>query len=312
MSDAALANQDWGRFERVLGPKMMGAWHLHRATRGLELDLFVLFTSVTGVLGNAGQANHAAANAFLDRLAHHRRSLGLAGQAVAWGAWSGTGEAEEQRGRIAERMRAAGQGWLTPAQGLGALDRLVGQGAAAALVTVADWPMLVGRLASVPAFLDEVLPAAASRTDAGVAPADLAARLRRVPAAEREAVLVGFLQDELQAVLRLPERPSPSVGFFDLGMDSLMAVELRNRLNRALSGACTVSGTAVFDHPDTESLARHLAGALGMPDEDQDQDEGDGTSPGPSYDKAAEKQRIDGLSDEEFLAEVSAELGERW
>ena len=146
LSDAALANQDWERFERVLGPKMVGAWHLHRATRALELDLFVLFTSVTGVLGNAGQANHAAANAFLDRLAHHRRSLGLAGQAVAWGAWSGTGEAEEQRGRIAQRMRAAGQGWLTPAQGLGALDRLVGQGAAATLVTVADWPVLAGRL----------------------------------------------------------------------------------------------------------------------------------------------------------------------
>ena len=310
LSDAALANQDWGRFERVLGPKMVGAWHLHRATRDLDLDLFVLFTSMTGVLGNAGQANHAAANAFLDRLAHHRRSLGLAGQAVAWGAWSGTGEAEEQRGRIAQRMRAAGQGWLTPAQGLGALDRLVGQGAAAALVTVADWPVLAGWLASVPAFLDEVLPAVASRTDAGVAPADLVARLRETPAAEREAVLVGFLQDELQAVLRLPERPSPSVGFFDLGMDSLMAAELRNRLNRALSGACTLSGTAVFDHPDTESLARHLAGALGMLD--QDQDEGDGARPGPSYDKAVEKQRIDSLSDEEFLAEVSAELGERW
>ena len=141
-----------------------------------------------------------------------------------------------------------------------------------------------------------------------MAPADLVARLRRVPAAEREAVLVGFLQDELQAVLRLPKPPAPTVGFFDLGMDSLMAAELRNRLNRALSGACTLSGTAVFDHPDTESLARHLAGVLGMLDED----EGDGTSPGPSYDKAAEKQRIDGLSDEEFLAEVSAELGERW
>ena len=176
------------------------------------------------------------------------------------------------------------------------------------MVTAVDWPVLAGRLEGVPAFFDELLSMVRSRTEEGVAAPELVARLRRAPAAEREAVLVGFLQDELQAVLRLSERPSATVGFFDLGMDSLMAVELRNRLNRALSGVCTVSGTAVFDHPDAESLARHLADALGMPNED----EGHGASPGPSYDKAAEKQRIHGLSDEEFLAEVSAELGERW
>ena len=266
LSDAALANQDWGRFERVLGPKMVGAWHLHRATRDLELDLFVLFTSVAGVLGNAGQANHAAANAFLDRLAQHRRALGLAGQAVAWGAWSGTGEAEEQRGRIEERMRAAGQGWLTPVQGLQALDRVVERDAAAAVVTAVEWSVLGGRLTSIPAFLEEVVSSegAASREAEAAGGDGLVSRLRRVVEAEREAVLVEFVQDELQEVLRLAERPSSTVGFFDLGMDSLMAVELRNRLSRALTGVCTVSGTAVFDHPDAQRLGRHLAGELGM------------------------------------------------
>ena len=266
LSDAALTNQDWGRFERVLGPKVVGAWHLHRATRDLELDLFVLFTSVAGVLGNAGQANYAAANVFLDRLAQHRRSLGLAGQAVAWGAWSGTGEAEEQRGRIEERMRAAGQGWLTPAQGLRSFERLLGQGAVTALVAVADWPVLAQRMEGVPAFLDEVVSSeGASSREAEAAGGDgLVSRLRRVAEAEREAVLVEFVQDELRAVLRLAERPSATVGFFDLGMDSLMAVELRNRLSRALTGVCTVSGTAVFDHPDAQRLGRHLAGELGV------------------------------------------------
>ena len=266
LSDAALTNQDWGRFERVLGPKMVGAWHLHRATRDLELDLFVLFTSVAGVLGNAGQANHAAANAFLDRLARHRRALGLAGQAVAWGAWSGTGEAEEQRGRIEERMRAAGQGWLTPVQGLQALDRVVERDAAAAVVTAVEWSVLGGRLTSIPAFLEEVVSSegAASREAEAAGGDGLVSRLRRVVGAEREAVLVEFVQDELQEVLRLAERPSATVGFFDLGMDSLMAVELRNRLSRALTGVCTVSGTAVFDHPDAQRLGRHLAGELGM------------------------------------------------
>ena len=268
LSDASLANQDWGRFERVLGPKVVGAWHLHRATRGLELDLFVLFTSAAGVLGNAGQANHAAANAFLDRLAGHRRSLGLAGQAVAWGAWSGTGEAEEQRGRIGERMRSTGQGWLTPGQGLRALDRVVEQNAETAVVVVSDWPALARRMEGVPAFLDELVSvegASSREVDAGGG--GLVSRLRRVSEAEREAVLVEFVREELRAVLRLGERPSATVGFFDLGMDSLMAVELRNRLNRALAGVCTVSSTVVFDHPNTERLARHLAGELGMLEE---------------------------------------------
>ena len=262
LSDAALANQDRERFARVMAPKMLGGWHLHRATRGLDLDLFVVFTSVVGVLGNPGQASYAAANAFLDRLAAHRRSLGLAGQAVAWGAWSGLGMTEEQRGRTAGRMRAAGQGWLSPMQGLGALDRLVEQGAATAVVAVVDWSALASRLRGVPLFLEEVLPAVRAREAA--APAGLVSRLRRTPAAEREGVLVGFVQDALRAVLGLPEPPPPTVGFFELGMDSLMAVELRNRLNGALSGVCTLSVTAVFDHPDAESLARHLAGELGM------------------------------------------------
>ena len=265
LADAALANQDWGRFARVLGPKVVGAWHLHRATRGLELDLFVLFTSGAGVLGNAGQANHAAANAFLDRLAGHRRSLGLAGQAVAWGAWSGTGEAEEQRGRIGERMRSVGQGWLTPGQGLGALERVVERDAAAAVVMAVEWPVLAGGLERVPAFLDELVSSeGAPSREVEAGGGGPVSRLRQVPEAEREAVLVEFVRDELRAVLRLAERPDPTVGFFDLGMDSLMAVELRNRLNRALSGVCTVSGTAVFDHPDAQRLGRHLAGELGM------------------------------------------------
>ena len=83
---------------------------------------------------------------------------------------------------------------------------------------------------------------------------------------ERKGLLLSFLQGELQAVLRLPSQPSPAVRFFELGMDSLMAVELRNRLNRAFAGEYTAPNTIVFDYPDTESLAVHLAGELGRAD----------------------------------------------
>ena len=265
LADASLANQSWERFERLLGPKMLGAWHLHRATLHRDLDLFVLFSSMTGVLGNAGQANHAAANAFLDQLARHRRALGLAGQSIAWGAWLGLGEAEEQRARLAERFESVGAGWVTPRQGLRALDGLLRQDVATSAVTSVDWSALAARLEAPPPLLEEVLPAPAGpEPDPRVQAGDLLARVGRAPAAEREALLVAFLQEELQAVLRLAAPPEPTAGFFDLGMDSLMAVELRNRLNRVLSGRYAVSNTLVFDYPNAASLGRHLASELGM------------------------------------------------
>ena len=110
LADAALGNQSWETFERVLWPKMLGAWHLHRATEHRELDLFLLFSSIVGTMGNAGQANHAAANAFLDQLAAHRRARGLPGQAIAWGAWSGLGEARSTERITGSARRSAAAG----------------------------------------------------------------------------------------------------------------------------------------------------------------------------------------------------------
>ena len=263
LSDGALSNQTWDRFEQVLGPKVIGAWHLHRATIDRDLDLFVLFSSVTGVLGNAGQANHAAANAFLDQLAGHRRALGLPGQSIAWGAWSGLGEAEEQRERIAAQLEASGTGWMTPQKGLMAFDRLVREDLTAATVTSVDWPVFAESHDHHPPFLEDVLVATDSGADESASSVDLVSELRNAPASGREALLVSFLQQELKAVLRMPSEPSPTVGFVDLGMDSLMAVELRNRLNRTFAGVYVAPNTVVFDYPDITSLARHLVRELG-------------------------------------------------
>ena len=265
LSDAALTNQTWERFEQVLGPKVLGAWHLHRATVHRDLDMFVLFSSVAGVLGNPGQANHSSANAFLDQLAGYRRSLGLAGQSIAWGAWAGLGEAEEQRERIARQLEAAGTGWMTPSQGIQALDRMVQQDVTSGMVAVVDWPVLADGLDARPALLEDLL----SDTGEGnggsgstAVDADLLARLRTTAATERESLLASFLEAEVKAVLRLPSTPAPTVGFFEMGMDSLMSVELRNRLNRAMSGEYVVSNTAVFDYPNVASLAQYLTKEL--------------------------------------------------
>ena len=262
LADATIGNQTWETFETVLWPKMLGAWHLHRATADRDLDMFVLFSSVAGVLGNPGQANHAAANAFLDQLAAHRRALGLPGQAIAWGAWSEIGEAEEQRERMTRRSASGGIEWITPQQGLRAFDRLVREDATTSVVLARDWGAFGESLETRPPLLEDVLSEGADEGDDAAPAEDLLSQLRQAPAATREEVLASFLQGEVKAVLRLPTTPMPSVGFFDLGMDSLMAVELRNRLNRAFAGAYTASNTVVFDYPDIAALAGHLAREL--------------------------------------------------
>ncbi|MDE2806451.1 MAG: SDR family NAD(P)-dependent oxidoreductase [Gemmatimonadota bacterium] len=263
LSDGALTNQSWSRFETVLRPKILGAWHLHRATLDRDLDMFVLFSSRVGVMGNPGQANHAAANAFLDQLAGHRRALGLAGQAIAWGAWSEIGEAAEQRERIDRQRSALGGRWFTPAQGLKAFDRLVREDVTHSVVMSMDWSVFEEAVEERPPLVEDLLSAAGeAEADSASAPRDLLSRVREAPASERESLAVSFLQGEVQAVLRLPSAPAPAVGFFDLGMDSLMAVELRNRLNRALAGVYTAPNTLVFDYPDIATLAGHLAEEL--------------------------------------------------
>ena len=265
LSDAALGNQSWESFETVLWPKMLGAWHLHRATMERDLDMFVLFSSVAGILGNPGQANHAAANTFLDQLAAHRRALGLPGQAIAWGAWSELGEAEEQRERIAGRREASGTGWFTPEQGFKAFERLLRQDATGTVVAEVDWPVFGDSVGDRPPLLEDLLADATDDGDDSSPSENLLEQLGSTPAAGREDLLVSFLQREVQAVLRLPSASASTAGFFDLGMDSLMAVELRNRLNRAFSDTYVAPNTLVFDYPTIADLAHHLVDALGEP-----------------------------------------------
>ena len=264
LSDAALTNQSWESFEKVLWPKILGAWHLHRATVNRDLDLFILFSSRVGVMGNPGQANHAAANAFLDQLAGHRRALGLPGQAIAWGAWSEIGEAAEQRERIDRRRTALGGRWFTPQQGIKALENLVRQDTTNSVVMAMDWAVFEEATGTRPPLLEDLLSVVSdNEAEASALSGDLLSQLRGVPAAAHKELLVSFLQQEVQAVLRLPTAPAPTVGFFDLGMDSLMTVELRNRLNRAFSEEYTAPNTVVFDYPDITTLAGHLAEEIG-------------------------------------------------
>ena len=300
LSDAVLTNQTWASFEQVLWPKIVGAWHLHRATMDRDLDLFILFSSLVGVMGNPGQANHAAANAFLDQLAGHRRAMGLPGQAIAWGAWSEIGEAAEQRERIEQRRAALGGRWFTPEQGIKALEKLVRQDSTTSVVMSMDWSVFEEAVQDRPPLLEDMLSSADDDiSDDSAASEDVLSRLRSASAAGPQEVLVSFLQQEVQAVLRLSSSPSPTVGFFDLGMDSLMAVELRNRLNRAFAGEYVASNTVVFDYPDIASLASHIAEELGQLGE-----VGSAPSPSESPEPLAPEPTVPVRTDDDGIAVV--------
>ena len=299
LSDRMLPNQDWESFRRVFGPKVLGAWNLHRATLDRELDLFLLFSSFSGVVGSAGQANHAAANAFLDQLARWRRARGLPGQAIAWGAWSGLGEAEEQRGRVAGRFAALGGEWIAPERALAALGRLVRDDRGASAVAAVDWEG--GDRLGLPLY--EELAVSTSGADGADASGGLRASLEAAAAGDRRGILVDFLRRQVQSVLRLPSLPSPEVGFFELGVDSLMAVELRNRVNRGLAGAYVAPNTVVLDHPSVARLAEHLAAQLDGAAKPEAAQPSVAVGPvGSDYDRLQE------LSEEDLLAEAEALL----
>jgi acyl carrier protein/NADP-dependent 3-hydroxy acid dehydrogenase YdfG len=258
LDDGVLLQQNWERFARVMAPKVRGAWALHRATEGLALDFFVLFSSGAAVFGSAGQANHAAANAFLDALAHHRRAQGLVGQSINWGVWSEVGAAAD-RG-IDERVRESGMIPFSPHEGLRALGRMMSDQRPQVVVAPIDWDRLRQR-ASVPppfvALLRPGVPLVDAPRKATPSPG-LRAALEMLAPARRLSLLQRNVRDEAARVLGLDplrsieeDRPLQ-----ELGLDSLMAIDLRNRLGQLLEAP--LPATLVFDHPTVEQLAAFL------------------------------------------------------
>jgi acyl transferase domain-containing protein/NADPH:quinone reductase-like Zn-dependent oxidoreductase/SAM-dependent methyltransferase/acyl carrier protein len=253
LEDATLTRQTWASFERVLGPKVTGAWTLHRLTTGCDLDFFVVYSSIASVVGAPGQANHAAANAFLDALAYERRRIGLPALTVNWGIWSGIGAAE-RRG-IARRAVHDGIGVLTPDRGFEALSHALATGGPQ--VIVAD----VSRHAHAAATTGE--PARGMRADAATPPDSgravhgaLRLRLQSTPAARRERVAIDYVSEAASRVLATDRSPDEQQPFRDLGLDSLMAVELRNVIAHDLGDA--LPATLLFDYPTVAAVAGFL------------------------------------------------------
>ncbi|UED83923.1 type I polyketide synthase [Streptomyces profundus] len=251
------------RFDRVLRPKADAAWHLHELTRGLDLDEFVLFSSASGVIGGAGQANYAAANAFLDALAQHRHAQGLPARSLAWGAWE-MGMAGELAPADRERLARSGAAPLTEAQGLALLDAAAATDAPH-LVPLRLDPAALRAADALPPLLGDLVPASGRRpgnADSVGEAAALRSRLAGRDATEREAILLELIRARAALVLghEAPEAIDPGRGFTQAGFDSLATVELRNRLND-ITGL-RLASTALFDHPTPLALAGHLAAEL--------------------------------------------------
>ncbi|MFD6227315.1 type I polyketide synthase [Streptomyces sp. NPDC060232] len=260
--DSTIAGLTPRRLERVLAAKAAAALNLHRLTEGAPLRAFVMFSSVMGLLGGAGQANYAAANAQLDALALHRRDLGLPGLSLAWGLWGGAGMGGRLGAADLARMARTGLAPLSAEQGLELFDAACA-GDAAVVAPVALAPgALRGDGRRLPALLrglalsGEAAPAGASGVDSA------REALRGLPPAERRAELVEIVRRRVAEVLGHAgaEAVAADRDFWELGLDSLTALELTGRL--ASEAGVRLGATAAFDHPTAVALAAHLGAEM--------------------------------------------------
>ncbi len=293
VDDGVLIELPWDRVERVLAPKVAGAWNLHRLTERAELDFFVLFSSGAAALGAAGQASYAAANAFLDALARFRRGRGLPGSSIAWGPWRGGGMTQALDAHARARWQQRGVGEIAAEQGLLLFEWLLQSDRPYTCVV----PTSTTSTAQTP-------HASSSRATATTAPASILRQLEQSYASDRMDILRSHVREQIEQVLGIegdvelePQKP-----LLELGMDSLMALELRNNLGKSL--ARVLPASLLFDHPTWQALSEHLGYeilGLARPHE---------RSP-PMSDLDRELEQLENLSDDEAEALLAAYISGR-
>ncbi|MEU4312765.1 SDR family NAD(P)-dependent oxidoreductase [Nocardia sp. NPDC024068] len=261
LDDATITALTPDKIDRVLAPKVAGAQNLHELTRGHDLAAFILFSSVAATLGSPGQGNYSAANSFLDALAHTRRAEGLPALSLAWGPWNQTtgmtGDLDQAAiGRV-ERM---GLRMLDEHSGSALFDAALGVAEPVVIAAEFETTTLVARAADgvLPDLLTELVPTRTRRVPAGPTGGRLLAELAAAPADKRETLALTRTREHIAAVLGLPAGGAlhAETAFSDLGLDSLSAIELRNRLSGATG--MRLPATLVFDYPTAAALAGFL------------------------------------------------------
>lgn len=270
LDDGVLLQQSKTRFETVMAAKIRGAWALHQLTKDEPLDFFVLFSTTVALFGSAGQVNHAAANSFLDALAHYRHAQGLPALSINWGPWSEIGAAAEID--VAHSLKWKGITPLQPQQGLLALEMALLQKEQAQLAVInIDWLQFPKKRAEA-VFFSECRIAASKTAILNTAEysklsnptkpiADSESfidQLNKFTGKKRRTYLLNHIRDELATVLAIQNSATinPQYGFFELGMDSLTSIEFRNRLQKSLG--CTLAATVAFDYPSVHAMVDYL------------------------------------------------------
>ncbi len=258
VDDSTLLEENRNHFNQVLFPKVQGSWHLHTLTQDIPLDFFVGFSSIASLFGAEAKASYAAANAFMDALMYHRCSKGLPGLSINWGPWAEAGMVANDE-RIQKRWAAQGLGSIPSKKGLDALQLLLqGKFAQVAVMPVVWGPFLqkflgLNQLPFLEAFEHEL-----SDTSAGTT-IPILKQLEQASARERRTQLAAHICDQVAALLNLEstEQIELQESLFDLGVDSLTVVELRDRFESSLG--CSLPSTLLFDYPTVDSLVEYFA-----------------------------------------------------
>ena len=311
LDDGALLQQSWPRFQKVMAAKVQGSWNLHALTQGMNLEHFVLFSSGASFLGSPGQGNHAAANAFMDSLAHYRRGQGMSGLSINWGAWSKVGAAT--RDGVIERLETQGMKSFSPEEGLEILERLMKADTGQVGVLPIHSTELIQHSTggSEHGLFEELAPQetaeeAASVTEQEQAP-DFLDELSQASAARRRGLLLEAVQNQAIKVMGLDatEAVDPQQPLSEMGLDSLMAVELRNALGAMVSK--TFPATLLFNYPTIEELANYIGDeVLSLAGGKAEQNEQAAAEREKEERAAAKEEELDELSEDE-MADLLAE-----
>nr|WP_240119401.1 MULTISPECIES: type I polyketide synthase [unclassified Streptomyces] len=315
LDDGVVESLTDDRVDAVLAPKARGAWYLHEATRHLNLSAFVLFSSIASLLGTAGQANYAAANAFLNGLAETRRAAGLPAAALCWGYWAERGELGAGLGEAdIVRLQRQGVRPMSSHEGLALFDAAIARDQAVLVPARLHLPALSaphpGRTGSP--LLRGLLGTVAGPGDPGrrqTTDSGLVQRVWSLPQTDAVAVVRDAVREQTALVLGHAdqERIGPTVAFRDLGIDSLTALELRNKLS-AVTGL-KLSATLAFDYPNPGALAEYLIGRIAPATGGGQQSPADGLTEEIERLGARLEEALPGLSDEDRTT-VSTLLGQ--
>ena len=236
IDDAPIASLTRDRMRAVMAPKAYGAWLLHKETRDMELDCFVMFSSVSSIFGNPAQANYAAANAFLDSLAHHRRALGLPALTINWGVLGGEGYVA-RNARVAEFLARQGTVAISPREVVSLLESFLNEGMDQVLAIRVDWSKWRQFFRGLQAnpLLERIFASGVESQETGGQAGDWRSKIESAPPEERGGVIRQAITDVVGSVLRIkPESLRDDQPLTDLGLDSLMGAEIENAIESAI------------------------------------------------------------------------------